>query len=469
MLNRAGRRALLKPLRLERRTAILSYHPFTHTLSPRTTRPVLQLSKLYPSRCRSFTTTTQTPTGKLRTAINQARHDHPFLFPTLLIASVASTSWLFILIYDEYTRKEPEIGVFPPAVERHLRNAIWYTEIKPEPDIAAKSFMKALEQAERAGMDPFSPEFTGIHIRFAAALEKFGQAKGAVEVLGRLVDDVIERTEDIDRGRVTQHGAQSMQANNIVAQRSDAGSIGQTSPDSLGNERCRLLKLAIECKVKISQLYASDYIQDNASAARVQDEAMKILIESMRDPKSLQFDENRAGVSADEAAAMLSAAGGSNMMWGNHGIALEIFKLALIAVRKANKGKPSCREAFTLSNMSAAVSQMLDTPNPIIDDKPATHASLKQARHVLAGLARQSLQCAGAVQASEQDEFCNMAVVASWSHLANTLMELGDLKVSREMWESVLQGSAVHPELRMLVPIAEGALKEIEERGKSGS
>ena len=423
-------------------------------------------SKAQPLWRHSFTTT-QTPKDKLRNAINKARHDHPFLFPTLVIASTASVCWLGVVSYDQYTREKPNLGDFPPAVEHHLRNAIWYTEIKPVPTIAVHSFTKAIERAEKEGMDPFSPEFTGIHIRFAAALEKLGQAKGAIEILGKLADELMERIEDIDLGRVAQRKAKTTQSGESEGRRRDEGPPTEASSDAQESERGRLLKLVIECKVKISSLYESDHLQDNASAKRVMDEAMKLLIESMVDPKSLQFDENRAGISADEAAAMLNGVGGSNLIRGNSATALEIFKLALIAVRKSNKGEPSCREAFTLGNMCSAVTMMLDQPNLVIDGEPATQASIKQARQIQAGWAQQSLQCVQAVKPSEQDQFCRMAAMASWSHLGVVLEQLGDLKGARKMWEQVIQNSKSEAALELMVPLAQRALRHLAAKEKN--
>lgn len=462
MLGRARQAAFLNPL-LRNPRLTRSYYPFTCDPSAASVRYAWHFSRSRPVLCRSFNTT-RTPTAKLRDAINKARHDHPVMFPTLLIASFASVCYLALLSYDEYTREEPEIGAFPPAVERHLRSAIWHTEIRPEPGIAVDCFMRALEQAEREGMDPFSPEFTGIHIRLAAALEKFGRAKGAIEILSRLVESMIERIEDIDRGRVSPRKPQTTNSNAIIATGADDVSEPKPPPEAHFIERGRLLKQVIECKVKISQLYESDYVQDNGSAKRSIDEAVKSLVEAMHDPTGLQFDENRAGISADEAAAMLSQAGGSNITNGNYGTALEIFKLALIAVRKSTEGKPSCREAFTLSNMHNAVSMMLNSPNAVIDGKPATEASIKQARQIAGGWAQQSLQCAQAVDPAVQDQFCAMAVISSWSGMASMLMELGDLKGARGMWEQVIQNSASQPALKQLVPTAHAALNEIKDR-----
>jgi tetratricopeptide (TPR) repeat protein len=468
MLNRAGQRSLLKPLRLESQKVIRSYlyHSFSHNPFARVSRrSIPQAPKPRPVDRRSLSTT-QTPTDRFRNTVSKARKDHPFLLPALLIASFASLCYLALLSYDEYTREKPKLGAFPPAVERHLRNAIWYTEIKPEPSIALDSFTRAVERAEKEGLDPFSVEFVGIHIRLAAALEKFGRAKGAIEVLDQLVNDMVERIEDIDRGRGRERKVERTESNESGTQGPSAVAVVEASIEAPESERSRLLKKVIECKVKISQLYESDYIQDNASAKFVIDEAMKILIEAMRDPKSLQFDENRAGISADEAAAMLNQVGSSNLNWGDYGTALETFKLALIAVRKAAKGRPSCREALTLSNMHAAVSMMLESPNPVIDGKPATAASIKQAHQIKAGWAQQSLQCAQAVAPTEQDHLCAMAVIASWSGMASALMELGDLKGAKEMWEQVIQKSESEPALKQLLPNAHGALKEISEKQK---
>lgn len=204
MLNRANRRALAKPVRLKASRDIRNYRPLTHNPWPKSPIRPQQLSKSHTVCRRSFTTSTQTLMEKARNAIRKAKHEHPILLPTLLIASFASLCWLALLSYDELTRELPKLGAFPPAVERHLRDAIFFTEIKPQPTVAADFFTRAIAQAEREEMDPFSAAFTGIHIRFAAALEKFGQAKGAVEVLDRLVSDLVERIEDIDLGRTTQ-------------------------------------------------------------------------------------------------------------------------------------------------------------------------------------------------------------------------------------------------------------------------
>ena len=315
-------------------------------------------------------------------------------------------------------------------------------------------------------MDPYSPELTGIHIRFAAALEKFGQAKGAVEIMERLVNELVERIQDIDRGRVTSRAGGRPESCGSEIQGPKAESAAELSPEARETERARLLKQVIRCKVKTSQLYESDHIQDDASAKRVIDEAMKILIDSMRDPRSLQFDENRAGISADEAAAMLSQVGESHVVCGSYDTALDAFKFALIALRKATEGKPSCQEAYTLSNMSTAVTMMLKSSSPVIDGKPATEASVKQAHQIKADWAKQSLQCAQSVEPAQQNHLCALAVIASWSNMASTLIELGDLKGAKAMWEQVIQNSESQPTLRQLLPDARGALKEIDEREK---
>jgi len=468
ILDSAGRAAVIRSLGLRGTIAIRSYHPYIYSHPPKASGYLQQLSKAQPVWQRSFTTTTQTPTDKLRNAVRKARHDHPFLFPTLVIASFASVCWLAVLSYDEYTREKPKFEAYPPGVERHLRNAIWYTEIKPDPTIAADSFTKAIDLAEREGMDPFSPHVTGIHLRFAAALEKFGQAKGAVEVLSRLVDDLFERIEDIDLGRVTQRSSKAIKSNGSEKQGLDAPSSAGDPSDGQESERSRLLKVVINCKVKISELYGSDYIQDNASATRLVDEALKILIETMDDPKSLQFDQNRAGISADEAAAMLSRAGSNYAEWGNFGAALEIFKLALVAVRQANKGKPSCREAYILSCMAATVKLSLDEPNPVINGEPATEASIKQARLIVAGWADQLMHCVWALEEPKRrDRLCITAVLNSWSHMADVFKDVGKLEKARQMWEQMIQSTDSDPELEQLVSFAQLKLKEIEEKEKS--
>jgi tetratricopeptide (TPR) repeat protein len=462
ILDSAARGAVVRSLGLRGAIAARGYGPYIHPPSPKPSSSLQQPSKAQPVWQRSFTTTTQTSTDKLRNAFRKARHDHPFLFPTLFIASFASVCWLALLYYDEYTREKPKFEAYPPGVERHLRNAIYYTEIKLDPTIAADHFTKAIDLAEREGMDPFSREVTGIHIRFAGALEKFGQAKGAVEVLSRLVNDMVERIEDIDLGRVTDRGSKAIKVSGSVNEKLNALLSAGNPSDGQESDRSRLLKLVIQCKVKISHLYGSDHIQDHASATRVLDEALETLLQTMPDPKSLQFGQNGAGISADEAAAMLSSAGTNYAEWGNFGTALGIFKLALVAVRQASQGTTSCREAYVLSCMAATTKLLLDEPNPIIDGKPATEASIKQARLILARWAHQSLQCVHAVEVTKMDPLCIKALLSIWAHIAHGWKDAGELKKARELWERVIQKNDSDPELSPMVSAARLIVREIE-------
>lgn len=461
MLIRACRRAFLQPQRSKSTITFHSCHPITYNPLSRASRCRPQFSEAPSSWHRSFTTA-RSPIDKLRRAIDKARRDHPILLPTLLIASFASVCWLALLSYDEYTRETPKLGSYPPAVERHLRNAIWYTEVKPEPSIAADSFTKAIEQAEREAMDPFSRECTGIHIRLAAALEKFGQARGAVEVLDRLVNDLLERIEDIDRGWVTPRNRKRNHPHTGEAEALQMGADAEASAEAREIEKNRLLKQVIECKAKISHLYESDFIQDYASSKRVIDEAMKMLLEAMHDPKGLQFDQNRVGISATEAGALLIQAGNSHVSSQDYATALEIFKLALIPVRKATKGKPSCREAFVLSCMHNVVSMMLDSSEPIIDGKHATEAAITEARQTVLSWAQQSRQCAQAVEPTESDEMCQRAILTSFFDTASILTDLGQIKAAREAYEHIIHTYASHPPARALVAAAQSAIEGID-------
>ena len=208
-------------------------------------------------------------------------------------------------------------------------------------------------------------------------------------------------------------------------------------------------------------------MQDIVSAKRVIDEAMKMLIEAMHNPQGLQFDHNRAGISANEAAALLNHIGCIDLTARDFETALEVFKLALVAVRKSSKGKPSCREAFVLSNMYGAASKMLDAPDTVIDGQPATEASIQQARQTIAVWGQLSLQCAHAVPPAEYNDLCPTAILTSCSGLGSLLMELGDLKGARKMYEQLIQATILYPALEPMATDAYSALDEIERREKS--
>ena len=351
--------------------------------------------------------------------------------------------------YDEYTHVEPKFAKYPPLVEQQLRLGIYHTEIRPEPDLAIDAFSRALQEAERCGMDLYGVEYLGIRIRFAAALEKFGRAKGAAEILRDLVKDCEEKIREFDREKTLRQKKLA---------RGEDVKLPRLAEDT--ELRKRLLRKVIECNVKIAELYSSDYIQDANSARKLLSETMGLLFSESNNPQTKGFSEdNGAGLTLDEIAAMLDRLGSLFSVCGDQATALHLYMLALDALRKACDGKATCNEVQLLATIGTAMATAAGQPGALIDGKPATKESLRKARAAAVTWHKQAQNVAAQVDPHERDSTCDLGVLASSVNMADLLFENGQVAESRVLYKQVLpilREKDLHP----LLEIAEQNIRK---------
>ena len=358
---------------------------------------------------------------KFRKAVKKARHDHPVLLPFLVVASFGAVSLLALMAWDEVTRVAPQYSAFPPNVEQLLRLALHHTHVRPDPDLAAVAFTRALEEAERSKMDPFGKEVLGIRIRLAEMLEKFGRAKGAVEILKDIAKDCEERVRDLDRGRVLRQRL--------------GNELKTMDPEDVdGNLRKDLLRQVIQCDVKAADLCVGDYIQENNTAKDFLSKAMKIIVEESNDVRDKGFSEdNGTGLTLDEIAAILSQTAELYLLTDDYPTAVQIFNMCLGALRKACDGRPSCREAQVLTNMSSAMAMALKKPDTLINSKPANPESAKTARKAVMSIASQGIDTANRVEQADWDPTCITARLSGDMTLAMMLADDGNVAEARKI------------------------------------
>ena len=396
-------------------------------------------------------TTTQTPTEKLRSAINKARADYPILFPTLVVASIGMLSLLLLMSYDAFKEELKEPSAYPPNVESFLRLALHHTHVRPDPDAASEAYVHALNQAERVGMDPFSKEVLGIRIKLAECLEKFGRVKGAVGVLKGIAIECEEKVRDMDR--------KSVRNSRLALAENDM------TTDQMADSEARkaLLRQVIQCEVKAATLCTSDYIQDPKAAKDLLSRSMKLLVEESQDAKNKGFTaENGAGLSLDEIASILAQTADLYSTTDDAATAVQIYNMALDPLRQACNGRPSCREAQLLSNIAGTMAMALKAKDAKINGKPATRDSLKVARQTAMAYASQAAQVASAVPVPERDNVCVMGHLSAALNIAGMQLDNGEID------ESVKTYSELLPALRQMglqdmAQAAESGLKKCAE------
>ena len=348
-------------------------------------------------------------------------------------------SALAYILYRQYEKSQPQYEAYPPAVEKPLRLALHFTHIKPDADQAISYFHQAIAIATGLGMDPFSDEFLGLRLRLAQSLEEFGRVKQAAEVMDSIVNDCTEKLEQLDRPSVVNERKADDRVTPVLRQ--------------------RLIKKIVESRAHLASLYESDYIQDPSRAKQTLSQALDLVVKEMKDLSTQGISEdNGAGLSYAEIAAILSQMGHLFTVTGEFANAVQVYSLALDPCRKAYNGKSSCQEAMILNNIAGAMGQGLAQPNAKINGQPANPQSIKMARKAIITRLKQVAVVVADVPDTERDERCTGCLLSSRFSLANQLDAEGDKVAAKEMYASVLPELKASPGTLALVAEAEAAL-----------
>lgn len=373
--------------------------------------------------------------AKFARAYQDAKRDYPIVLPVLIIATTASLGLLGLVGYDSYTRVSSKVKGYPEPVEYQLRRALHAIYVRPDPDKAMQFFTEAIKVAEEVGMDPYSMPVLGIRIRLAEAMEKFGRAKGAIEVLQGVVKMCEERVADIDRG------------------------TNVPEPAKATGQRQEMVKQIIQNKVKIAALYESDYVQDTSSAKATMSDAIALLTKESKDPHINGFSEdNTAGLSLSEIASMLSQMGDLYATTGEEENAVQVYMLTLQPLRASCNGTRSCKEVQVMSNIASTMDVAMKKPGVMVNGKPATAESLAAARRATLMWADQAIKTAEVVRPEDRDEICEMGMISASMTKADLLLMDGKLIQAREAWRSLLP-SLREKNLDGLVKVAEDGIR----------
>ncbi len=372
-----------------------------------------------------------------------ARLQHPILFPFLLVGCFGSVSLLTVMAYNEYKRSAS--SAYPPAVEERLRLALHYTHIDKDPETASKYFMQAIEKAEEVGMDPLSQEALGIRIRFSQMLEEFGHVKAAIGVLDSVAKDLEQKLEDLDQHRSI---------------KTDKPEKPDDDPSAEAETRKTLLRALLQIKVKTSALYESDYMQDRTKAKEVLSDVVGRIVQESKDPQVHAFtDDNGAGLTTGEIAAILCQMGDLYATTGEEANAVQVYMLTLQPLRASCNGTRSCKEAQVLSNIASAMGLALKKPEATINGKPATKSSLAAARKAALRWAEQAIGAAQAVTPDDRDEICELARLSAEMTRGDLLLDNGDKAKSKEVFSALLP-TLRERHLTPLIEVAEQGIKK---------
>ena len=370
------------------------------------------------------------------------------MLPVLTVATIASLLLLAYVAYNDYVKFRPHTSAYPPPVEERLRLALHFTHVQPDGPKAIRYFQEALTIAAAIGMDPFSNEAMGLRIRYAQMLEDFGRGPPAAEVMSSIVTDYGEKLFQLDRQLLSDSSLPGTGTTNDT----------NVSP-YLEDFRASIIRRLIQAQVKLSSLYASDLIQNPRLAKETLSEAIALLVRETKDASTRGISEdNSAGLTNDEIAAMFSQMGDLYATTGEESNAVQTYMLALEPLRKACGGTRSCKEVQVFSNIASTMDIAMKKPGATVNGQPATPANLITARKAATAWVNQAIATVDKVPVADRDEICETSLLSAQMTRADLLLEGGDKEGSITEFKDLLP-RLKEKGLTPLIKVAEEGIK----------
>jgi tetratricopeptide (TPR) repeat protein len=366
---------------------------------------------------------------------------NPILLPLAIISVAGATAIFAYISYVELTRVGPQYHKFPPPVAESLRTAVYYTEVDLNPAKALKAYKEALRKAVELGMHPFSDEMVGIHLQVSMMLEKAGLVKPAIQVLERTKTECLKWVEE---GR-KKKDAQKPEAEAVTE------SIQIDDPDALAmyqkmkeldeyedRQRDKVLKKVVGIHMKLAELYASDYIQDEKKAESYQEAAVELCLKELRRRQELGLpvgsaseDDSTAWLNLSEIATALTDLGQTYLKQEKNELAMPLLLRALDLLRTNEGSTPSCKQVTLLADVSTAITSELHKKTPSRGSTAAPQQLIDSGNQ----WAQKALDVAAKLQPPIRDEECDMSCIAAMYNLGEIAHIQGKRKEAEQYWK----------------------------------
>ena len=285
-----------------------------------------------------------------------------------MLSAIAIRSYVLRFYNSEFSR-------YPEPVANTLRRAIYYTNYKPDPELALKYYKRAMEQVKDVGLDPFSDEVLGIRIQVSFWLQKIGSYRASIDVLESVLGDCrkwIDAMElSAEEGKVNASGFAATDAAELSppktgaepttkpavgAKKQHAGNSadGDTEPETetLWRKRQRLLAKAIGTAVKLGELYANEHV---LKADKSHDHLVWAVETSLREFQRRRTDGVRPGeqawLSPSELGGMMESLGRDYERRSQFQLATPLFFQALKLCESP------CHRAVIMNNLAVCFAQ----------------------------------------------------------------------------------------------------------------
>ncbi|KAL2862650.1 TPR domain protein [Aspergillus lucknowensis] len=397
MLNAAAGRRTSSALTRTARTPILPLRTIAFSRQPQllqhTTKPqslnAYNTRILPPISLRNVPTTLQTRSLSyiqrtklgLRQASKGIWRKYPFLLPFAIISVIGSVIAFAYIAYIEVTQNMPQYQKFPPSVAKHLRTAVWYTDVDLNAQRALQSYKDALRAAAEERMHPFSDEVLGIRLQISMMLEKAGQVPAAVQVLERTKAETLawiqfsrkaaaQRKEEDER-RKKEHEETSPGQNSEITdpEARDRDEKLKKLDEYEAVQRSKAMKKAVGMSMKLGDLYESDYIQDPEKAEAAYEAAVELSMKELQYREKLglpisggENDKSAWLTRVEVAVALTHLAQTYAHSEKRLELAIPLYLRALDLFSAEEGSNPSCKQALLMSNIAGTMAGRAKLP-----------------------------------------------------------------------------------------------------------
>lgn len=332
-----------------------------------------------------------------------------------------------------------------------LRRAIYYTNYKPDPELAFKYYKRALEESTQIGMHPFSDEVLGIRIQVSAWLEKIGNYKSSIEVLEGLLSDCTRWVEAMEQqfaeGKINADGR--LVKNLPPTTDATEKKADVEPPETLWRTRERVLAKAVSISTKLGELYGSEHVlEPEKSHERLLWAVETALKEFARRRKEGTRPGELSWLTPAETGGAMESLGNGYERKAQFHLAIPLFFQALRLCDSP------CHRATIMNNLAASFAQFpLYSPTAASDGSVVTPEALKEILDSSMPTSRQECLEAGLnwvrnayqhgkdVKGEERTPECDEACAVALYNWGDIARMLGKPELARKKYEQAMQMS----------------------------
>ncbi|KAM4063924.1 TPR domain-containing protein [Hirsutella rhossiliensis] len=403
--------------------------------------------------------------------IRAAYRDSPALIATIValliftfgLSVIALRSFIHAFYNSDYSR-------YPKPIANTLRRAIYYTNIKPDPELALRFYRKAMEQSAELGLDPFSDEVLGIRIQVSFWLQKINSHKSAINVLESILGDcrkwvdVMEQSakdgkvDDAGRYRAAPEAApeaspqeppqaspESSPESSPATQPDEAAlNVPHAEPETLWRKRQRLLAKAIGTSVKLGELYSDEHVLDPDKSHTHLLWAVETALREFQRRKSQGLKSGEQDwLTPEELGGSMESLGRDYERKSQFQLAIPLFFQALRLCESP------CHRAVIMNNISAAFAQhpiytppqlgVSKTLQDVVD--PATPKTRNECLDAALNWARNAYSHAQDVKGDTRTPECDEACAVALCNWGDVAAMLGKADVARAKYKECIDMS----------------------------